>query len=46
MVFRRLWGDKGEIPLEVDTVILSGPVEPGGMLTGEVVLRAPDRDVE
>ncbi|MDX2391105.1 MULTISPECIES: sporulation protein [unclassified Streptomyces] len=46
MVFRRLWGDKGEIPLEVDTVILSEPVEPGGMLTGEVVLRAPDRDVE
>ncbi|MFE2329275.1 hypothetical protein ACFXD5_36145 [Streptomyces sp. NPDC059385] len=46
MVFRRLWGDKGEIPLETDTVILSEPVEPGGMLTGEVVLRAPDRAVE
>ncbi|WP_329621883.1 sporulation protein [Streptomyces sp. NBC_01255] len=45
MVFKRLLG-RGGIPLEIDTIIQSGPTQPGGILTGEVVLRAPERDVE
>ncbi|WP_405856367.1 sporulation protein [Streptomyces sp. NBC_00090] len=45
MVFKRLLG-RGGIPLEIDTVIQSGPAQPGGILTGEVVVRAPERDVE
>ncbi|MER8034548.1 sporulation protein [Streptomyces hydrogenans] len=44
MVFKRLFG--GGIPLEVDTIIEPGPVRPGGMLHGEVVVRAPERDLE
>ncbi|MFD5771342.1 sporulation protein [Streptomyces sp. NPDC127049] len=44
MVLKRLFG--GGIPLEVDTVIEPGPVRPGGMLRGEVVVRAPERDLE
>lgn len=44
MVFKRLFG--GGIPLEVDTIIEPGPVRPGGMLRGEVVVRAPERDLE
>lgn len=45
MVFKRLLG-KGGIPLEVNTIVQSDPARPGGLLTGEVVLRAPDRAVE
>ncbi|MFJ5828938.1 sporulation protein [Streptomyces sp. NPDC093089] len=45
MVFKRLLG-RGGIPLEIDTVVDSGPVRPGGLLTGEVVVRAPERSVE
>ncbi|MEV8531327.1 sporulation protein [Streptomyces sp. NPDC051211] len=45
MVFKRLLG-KGGIPLEVNTIVQSEPARPGGLLTGEVVLRAPDRPVE
>ncbi|MEU2119433.1 sporulation protein [Streptomyces sp. NPDC016459] len=49
MVFKRLLGSKNKggpsIPLVVDTVIADEPVQPGGMLRGEVVLRAPDREV-
>ncbi|MFF5923127.1 sporulation protein [Streptomyces flavochromogenes] len=45
MVFKRLLG-MGGIPLEVDTVVQSGPALPGGILSGEVVLRAPERRVE
>ncbi|MEU8616523.1 sporulation protein [Streptomyces sp. NPDC048623] len=48
MVFKRLWGKGGGgsgIPLWVDTVIPDEPVQPGGLLRGEIVLRAPDRDV-
>lgn len=48
MVFKRLLGKGGAvsgIPLEVDTVIPDEPVQPGGLLRGEIVLRAPDRDV-
>lgn len=45
MVFKRLLG-RGGIPLEIDTIIQSGPAQPGGILTGEVVVRAPERDVE
>ncbi|GGY31812.1 hypothetical protein GCM10010363_10980 [Streptomyces omiyaensis] len=44
MVFKRLFG--GGIPLEVDTIIEPGPVRPGGLLRGEVVVRAPERDLE
>ncbi|MER5737448.1 MULTISPECIES: sporulation protein [unclassified Streptomyces] len=44
MVLKRLFG--GGIPLEVDTVIEPGPVRPGGVLHGEVVVRAPERDLE
>ncbi|MFE5794755.1 sporulation protein [Streptomyces sp. NPDC056503] len=44
MVFKRLFG--GGVPLEVDTIIEPGPVRPGGMLHGEVVVRAPERDLE
>ncbi|MFF2776541.1 sporulation protein [Streptomyces sp. NPDC058052] len=44
MVLKRLFG--GGIPLEVDTIIEPGPVRPGGMLRGEVVVRAPERDLE
>ncbi|MFF0556317.1 sporulation protein [Streptomyces sp. NPDC004266] len=49
MVFRRLWGKGGDssgIPLMVDTVIPDEPVQPGGLLRGEVVLRAPEREVQ
>ncbi|MGW6389486.1 sporulation protein [Streptomyces sp. NPDC055103] len=45
MVFKRLLG-RGGIPLEIDTIIHSGPARPGGRLSGEVVVRAPERDVE
>ncbi|MFC0601285.1 sporulation protein [Streptomyces palmae] len=49
MVFKRLLGGKGSggsgIPLEVDTGIPDVPLRPGGLLRGEIVLRAPDRDV-
>ncbi|MEU9143940.1 sporulation protein [Streptomyces sp. NPDC048349] len=45
MVFKRLLS-KGGIPLEVNTIIQSDPARPGGLLTGEVVLRAPERAVE
>ncbi|MGW1770932.1 sporulation protein [Streptomyces sp. NPDC002104] len=45
MVFKRLLG-KGGIPLEVNTIVQPEPARPGGLLTGEVVLRAPDREVE
>ncbi|WP_323145317.1 sporulation protein [Streptomyces sp. NBC_01565] len=45
MVFKRLLG-KGGIPLEVNTIVQSEPARPGGLLTGEVVLRAPERAVE
>ncbi|MFD9035309.1 sporulation protein, partial [Streptomyces sp. NPDC059567] len=45
MVFKRLLG-KGGIPLEIDTLVQSEPALPGGLLTGEVVLRAPERRVE
>ncbi|MFE2558926.1 sporulation protein [Streptomyces sp. NPDC059352] len=47
MVFKRLLGSKGSsgLPLEIDTVIPDEPVLPGGLLRGEIVLRAPDRDV-
>ncbi|WP_405856369.1 sporulation protein [Streptomyces sp. NBC_00090] len=47
MVFKRLMGSKGSsgLPLEIDTVIPDEPVLPGGLLRGEIVLRAPDRDV-
>lgn len=45
MVFKRLLG-RGGIPLEVDTVVESGPVRPGSVLRGEVVVRAPERSVE
>lgn len=44
MVLKRLFG--GGVPLEVDTIIEPGPVRPGGMLRGEVVVRAPERDLE
>ncbi|GEB57655.1 sporulation protein [Streptomyces gardneri] len=45
MVFKRLLGIGG-VPLEIDTIVQSEPALPGGILTGEVVVRAPDRDVE
>ncbi|MEV6249349.1 sporulation protein [Streptomyces sp. NPDC051742] len=48
MVFKRLFGSGTEssgIPLEVDTVLPDEPVRPGGLLSGEIVLRATDRDV-
>ncbi|MFB7369709.1 sporulation protein [Streptomyces sp. NPDC056222] len=45
MVFKRLLG-KGGVPLEIDTLVESEPALPGGLLTGEVVLRAPERRVE
>ncbi|MGW8361870.1 sporulation protein [Streptomyces wedmorensis] len=45
MVFKRLLG-RGGIPLEIDTVVGSEPARPGGLLTGEVVVRAPERAVE
>jgi sporulation-control protein len=49
MVFKRLLGSKGSggigIPLEIDTVIPNEAVQPGALLRGEIVLRAPDRDV-
>ncbi|GGW72672.1 hypothetical protein GCM10010381_66770 [Streptomyces xantholiticus] len=49
MVFKRLLGSKGSggtrIPLEIDTVIPDEALQPGGLLRGEIVLRAPDRDV-
>ncbi|MCX4982625.1 sporulation protein [Streptomyces sp. NBC_00572] len=45
MVFKRLLG-MGGIPLEIDTLVQSEPALPGGLLRGEVVLRAPDRRVE
>ncbi|MFB7518079.1 sporulation protein [Streptomyces sp. NPDC056144] len=55
MVFKRLLGSGNNgsgggkavvgIPLEVDTVLPDGPVRPGEILRGEVVLRALDRDV-
>ncbi|GHG11495.1 sporulation protein [Streptomyces zaomyceticus] len=45
MVFKRLLG-MGGIPLEIDTVLQSEPALPGGILRGELVLRAPDRRVE
>ncbi|MDV5147536.1 sporulation protein [Streptomyces sp. SBC-4] len=49
MVFKRLLGSSkvsgGGIPLELDTVLSEEALLPGGILRGEVVLRAPDRDV-
>ncbi|WP_030550064.1 sporulation protein [Streptomyces exfoliatus] len=48
MVFKRLLGSgkgSGGIPLEIDTVLPDEPVPPGGLLSGEIVLRASDRDV-
>lgn len=45
MVFKRLLG-MGGIPLEIDTIIQSEPAQPGGRLIGEVVVRAPERDVK
>ncbi|MFE0649342.1 sporulation protein [Streptomyces sp. NPDC059534] len=45
MVFKRLLG-RGGIPLEIDTIVQSEPARPGGLLTGEVVVRAPERDIE
>ncbi|MFF8508958.1 sporulation protein [Streptomyces sp. NPDC015492] len=45
MVFKRLLG-MGGIPLDIDTLVQSGPAQPGGVLTGELVLRAPDRRIE
>ncbi|MEV6394673.1 sporulation protein [Streptomyces sp. NPDC051907] len=49
MVFKRLLGSKTSggtrIPLEIDTVIPDEALQPGGLLRGEVVLRATDRDV-
>ncbi|MFE5944538.1 sporulation protein [Streptomyces sp. NPDC056480] len=45
MVFKRLLG-MGGIPLEIDTVVQSEPALPGGLLTGELILRAPDRRIE
>ncbi|MEU3604775.1 sporulation protein [Streptomyces sp. NPDC035033] len=44
MVLKRLFG--GGVPLEVDTVIEPGPFRPGGVMRGEVVVRAPERDLE
>ncbi|MFH9723027.1 sporulation protein [Streptomyces sp. NPDC017254] len=48
MVFKRLRG-KGNgssgIPLEIDTVLPDEAVRAGGILRGEIVLRAFDRDV-
>ncbi|WP_329281625.1 sporulation protein [Streptomyces sp. NBC_00691] len=44
MVFKRLLG-MGGIPLEIDTVVQSEPALPGGILSGELVLRA-DRRIE
>ncbi|MFD3532100.1 sporulation protein [Streptomyces sp. NPDC058664] len=45
MVFKRLLG-MGGVPLEIDTLVQDGPARPGGLLTGEVVVRAPERRVE
>ncbi|NML49216.1 sporulation protein [Streptomyces sp. R302] len=45
MVFRRLFG-KGGIPLEIDTIVPDEPVRPGGKVRGEVVVRAPERDLK
>ncbi|MGW2301120.1 sporulation protein [Streptomyces sp. NPDC001809] len=45
MVFKRLLG-MGGIPLDIDTLVQSGPARPGGLLEGELVLRAPDRRIE
>ncbi|WP_159072887.1 sporulation protein [Streptomyces sp. WAC00288] len=51
MVFKRLLGSGSGgkaadgIPLEADTLLPDEPVRPGEILRGEVVLRAPDRDV-
>ncbi|MFF3840032.1 sporulation protein [Streptomyces sp. NPDC001930] len=45
MVFKRLLG-MGGIPLEIDTVVQSEPALPGGILSGELILRAPDRRIE
>lgn len=48
MVFKRLLGKGGGVPsnpLLIDTVIPDEPLQPGGLLRGEIVLRAPDRDV-
>ncbi|MCX5392381.1 sporulation protein [Streptomyces sp. NBC_00094] len=48
MVFKRLLGSSkasGGIPLELDTVLSEETLLPGGILRGEVVLRAGDRDV-
>ncbi|MCX0244728.1 sporulation protein [Streptomyces drozdowiczii] len=48
MVFKRLRriGGGGSVPLEVDTQVAAGFVQPGGLLEGEVLLRALDREVE
>ncbi|MEU2654130.1 sporulation protein [Streptomyces sp. NPDC007325] len=45
MVFKRLFGNGG-IPLEIDTIVRDEPVRPGGQLHGEVVVRAPERDLK
>ncbi|MFE6228055.1 sporulation protein [Streptomyces sp. NPDC057854] len=45
MVFKRLFGGGG-VPLEIDTLIPDEPVRPGGRLRGEVVVRAPERDLK
>ncbi|MFF9471618.1 sporulation protein [Streptomyces roseolus] len=45
MVFKRLFGSGG-IPLEIDTIVPDEPVRPGGRLKGEVVVRAPERDLK
>ncbi|MEV7617161.1 sporulation protein [Streptomyces sp. NPDC089799] len=45
MVFKRLLS-KGGIPLDVNTIVRNETARPGELLTGEVVLRAPDRAVK
>ncbi|MEU2507002.1 sporulation protein [Streptomyces sp. NPDC007863] len=45
MVFKRLFGNGG-VPLEIDTIVPDEPVRPGGKLRGEVVVRAPERDLK
>ncbi|MFJ5707740.1 sporulation protein [Streptomyces sp. NPDC093105] len=45
MVFKRLFGNGG-IPLEIDTIVPDEPFRPGGTLHGEVVVRAPERDLK
>ncbi|GAA3059224.1 hypothetical protein GCM10017562_25290 [Streptomyces roseofulvus] len=46
MVFKRLFGNDGGPALEIDTILPDEPVRPGGKLRGEVVVRAPERDLK